>query len=82
MVKKTKEGIVVSRKMKDTCIAVIQDRVRHKHYKKVITKTKRYAVQETFFDFAIGDKVLIRETQPISKTKIWVLVSILKNVKI
>ena len=81
MVKKTKEGIVVSRKMKDTCIGVIQDRVRHKHYKKVITKTKRYAVQETFFDFAIGDKVLIRETQPISKTKIWVLVSIFKNVK-
>ena len=81
MVKKTKEGIVVSRKMKDTCIGVIQDRVRHKHYKKVITKTKRYAVQETFFDFAIGDKVLIRETRPISKTKIWVLVSILKNAK-
>ena len=82
MVKKTKEGIVVSRKMKDTCIVVVQDRVRHKRYKKVVTKTKRYSVQETFFYFAIGDRVLIREAQPISKTKVWVLVSVLKNVKI
>ena len=82
MAVKEKVGIVVSDKMKDTRIVCVDDRIIHKRYKKVITRTKRYAVQETFFDFAIGDKVLIRETQPISKTKIWVLVSILKNVKI
>ena len=69
MVKKTKEGIVVSRKMKDTCIVVVQDRVRHKRYKKVVTKTKRYAVQETFFDFAIGDRVLIRKRSLLAKQK-------------
>jgi ribosomal protein S17 len=47
MVKKTKEGIIVSRKMKDTCVVVVQDRVSHKRYKKVVVKTKRYSVQDT-----------------------------------
>jgi small subunit ribosomal protein S17 len=100
MVKKTKEGIIVSRKMKDTCVVVVQDRVSHKRYKKVVIKTKRYSVQDTLkygvvrrggatkiqskkvtFDLAIGDKVLIRETRPISKTKVWVVVSVLKYAK-
>jgi ribosomal protein S17 len=33
------------------------------------------------FDLAIGDRVLIRETRPISKTKVWVVVSVLKYAK-
>ena len=81
MVKKTKEGVIVRNKIKDTCIVVIQDRVNHKHYKKLIIKTKHYLVHDILFDLAIGDKVLIRETRPISKKKNWVLVSILKNSK-
>jgi small subunit ribosomal protein S17 len=81
MVKKTKEGVVVRNKVKDTCIVVVQDRVNHKRYKKLIIKTKHYLVHDVLFDLAIGDKVLIRETRPISKKKNWVLVSVLKNSK-
>jgi|TARA_B100001741_G_C16294873_1_gene478516 small subunit ribosomal protein S17 len=79
MVVKEKVGIVVSDKMKDTRIVAVNDRIIHKKYKKVITKTKRYAVQDSTFNSAIGDQVRIRETKPISKTKNWVLISVLRK---
>jgi small subunit ribosomal protein S17 len=76
---KEKVGIVVSDKMKDTCIVAVNDRIIHKRYKKVVTRTKRYAVQDSNFSAGIGDQVRIRETKPISKTKNWVLISILRK---
>jgi small subunit ribosomal protein S17 len=76
---KEKIGIVVSDKMKDTRIVAVNDRIIHKRYKKVVTRTKRYAVQDSKFNAAIGDQVRIQETKPISKTKNWVLISILRK---
>ena len=76
---KEKTGIVVSDKMKDTIIVSVNDRIIHKRYKKVITRTKRYAVHDTTANSSVGDQVRIRETRPISKTKNWVLVSILRK---
>ena len=79
MAVKEKIGIVVSDKMKDTRIVAVNDRITHKRYKKVITRTKRYAVQDSVFNSSIGDQVRIRETKPISKTKNWVLISVLRK---
>ena len=79
MAVKEKIGIVVSDKMQDTRIVAVNDRIIHKRYKKVITRTKRYAVQDSTFNSAIGDKVRIRETKPISKTKNWVLINVLSK---
>ena len=79
MAVKEKVGIVVSDKMKDTLIVSVNDRIIHKRYKKVITRTKRYAVHDSASGSYIGDQVRIRETKPISKTKIWVLVSVLRK---
>ena len=79
MAVKEKIGIVVSDKMKDTLIVSVNDRITHKRYKKVITRTKRYAVHDTTSNSSIGDEVRIRETRTISKTKNWVLVSILRK---
>ena len=79
MAVKEKVGIVVSDKMKDTIIVSVNDRIIHKRYKKVITRTKRYAVHDTTANSSVGDHVRIRETRPISKTKNWVLVSILRK---
>ena len=79
MAVKEKIGIVVSDKMKDTRIVAVNDRIIHKRYKKVITRTKRYAVHDTSINASLGDKVRIRETKPVSKTKNWVLVSILRK---
>jgi small subunit ribosomal protein S17 len=79
MAVKEKIGIVVSDKMKNTRIIAVNDRIIHKRYKKVITRTKRYAVHDSTFNSAIGDQVRIRETKPISKTKNWILISVLRK---
>jgi small subunit ribosomal protein S17 len=76
---KEKIGIVVSDKMDRTRIVAVSDRVFHKKYKKVITKTKRYPVQDSDLNAAVGDQVRIRETRPLSKTKNWVLINILRK---
>lgn len=79
MAVKEKIGIVVSDKMKDTRIVAVNDRIIHKRYKKVVTRTKRYAVHDTAFNSSIGDQVRIRETKPLSKTKNWVLINVLRK---
>ena len=79
MAVKEKTGIVVSDKMNNTIIVAANDRVVHKKYKKVITRTKRYAVDDSQFQSSIGDQVRIRETKPLSKTKNWTLIGILKK---
>jgi small subunit ribosomal protein S17 len=79
MAVKEKIGVVVSDKMTDTRIVAVNDRIIHKKYKKVITRTKRYVVQDSTFNASVGDQVRIRETKPISKTKNWVLISILRK---
>ena len=69
MVVKEKIGIVVSDKMINTRIVAVNDRITHKRYKKVITRTKRYAVHDSTFESSIGDQVRIQEVKPLSKTK-------------
>ena len=79
MAVKEKIGVVVSDKMTNACIVAVNDRVIRRRYKKVITKTKRYAVHDSTCNSAIGDQVRIRETKPISKTINWVLISVLRK---
>jgi small subunit ribosomal protein S17 len=79
MTAKEKVGIVVSDKMKDTRIVSVKDKISHKKYKKVVTRTKRYPVHDSTCGSSIGDKVRIRETKPISKTKNWVLINVLRK---
>ena len=79
MVVKEKIGIVVSDKMINTRIVAVNDRITHKRYKKVITRTKRYAVHDSEFNAKSGDKVRIIQTVPISKTKTWTITSILRK---
>ena len=50
MAVKEKVGIVVSDKMVDTRIVAVSDRITHKRYKKVVTRTKRYAVHDSEFN--------------------------------
>ena len=72
-------GSIVSDKMINTRIVAVNDRIPHKNYKKVITVTKRYMVDDSYFNTKIGDKVKIKETRPASKKKRWVLVDILEK---
>ena len=65
--------------MDNTCIVAVNDRITHKRYKKVITRTKRFAVHDSELNASVGDQVRIRETKPLSKTKKWILTNVLRK---
>ncbi|MEK9153928.1 MAG: 30S ribosomal protein S17 [Patescibacteria group bacterium] len=71
---KTLKGIVVKRAMKDTITVSVEQFVLHPKYKKYLRKTKKHLVHDLGNTAATGDKVVIRETRPISKRKHFVLV--------
>lgn len=68
---KKRIGIVISNKMKKTIVVNIEIRFCHPKYFKIITKTKKYLVHDRLNICNIGDKVLIKETRPLSKQKYW-----------
>jgi small subunit ribosomal protein S17 len=68
---KERVGVVVSDKMDKTIVVAIENRVTHKRYGKIISKTKRYKVHDENNECKIGDSVIISETRPLSKTKRW-----------
>ncbi|OGG77774.1 30S ribosomal protein S17 [Candidatus Kaiserbacteria bacterium RIFCSPLOWO2_01_FULL_54_24] len=70
---KTLKGIVVKRAMKDTATVSVETFVMHPKYKKYLRKTKKYLVHDPENTAAVGDKVVIRETRPISKRKHFVI---------
>lgn len=66
---RTFSGIVVSNKMKDTVVVEISRYTKHSKYQKFLLKKKKIKADDKGNTKAIGDKVTIRETRPISKDK-------------
>ena len=62
-------GTVVSDKMNKTVVVRIDRRVMHPLYKKIITRSKKYAAHDETESASIGDTVRIRECRPISRNK-------------
>jgi small subunit ribosomal protein S17 len=79
--RKTREGLVVSDKMDKTVVVVVEDRVKHALYGKVLRKTSRLKAHDEQNQCGIGDRVLIMETRPLSATKRWRLVEVLEKAK-
>ena len=77
---RTLVGKVVSNKTTQTVTVLIESRRRHPLYKKVMKKTKKYAVHDEL-GVSEGDQVEIRECRPLSKTKKWKVVEIIKKLK-
>lgn len=73
--RKVLRGVVVSDKMKDTIVVVVTRYVKHPKYGKFIKRMKRYKVHDKGNMHAVGEKVQIEETRPISKTKHFTVVS-------
>lgn len=76
--RKTFEGIVVSDKMSKTRIVSVERLVRHKFYEKVTRKSSKFAVHDEQNASKQGDLVEIMSTRPLSKTKRWRLVRVVK----
>ena len=73
MALKERYGTVVSDKMDKTVVVAIENKITHKRYGKIISKTKRYKVHDENNECRMGDYVIISETRPLSKTKRWQL---------
>ncbi len=76
--RKVRTGLVVSDKMTDTVTVQLERRFAHPLYQKQITSTKRVKAHDTH-GAAVGDTVRIMETRPISKTKRWRVVAIVRR---
>ena len=79
--RKVREGIVVSDKMNKTVVVVVEDRVKHPLYGKVMRRTSRLKAHDENNSAGIGDRVSIMETRPLSATKRWRVVEILERAK-
>lgn len=66
---KVLRGVVVSDKMKDTCVVLVERFVKHKKYKKYYKVNKKYKAHDVGNTQKIGDKVQIISCRPISKDK-------------
>ncbi|PLV60221.1 30S ribosomal protein S17 [Thermotoga sp. KOL6] len=79
MPRKRMTGIVVSDKMDKTVVVAVERLVQHPLYKKYIKRTKKYHAHDERNECRIGDVVEIEETRPLSKTKRWRVVRIIKR---
>ena len=71
MPKRILTGTVVSDKTDKTVTVLVERKVKHPLYGKIIRRSKKYHAHDEGNDFKPGDTVRIEETRPISKTKTW-----------
>ncbi|MGL4879983.1 MAG: 30S ribosomal protein S17 [Waterburya sp.] len=79
MAVKERVGEVVSDKMDKTVVVAIENRSPHPKYGKIVVKTKKYKAHDAENQCKIGDRVRIRETRPLSKTKRWTVEEIIES---
>ena len=73
---RTVVGKVVSNKMDKSIVVMVERRVKHPVYGKIIKRSTKIHAHDANNDCLIGDEVTIKEIRPMSKTKSWSLVSI------
>jgi small subunit ribosomal protein S17 len=74
--RQTFSGIVVSDKMKDTVVVLVERYVKNKKYQKFITLRKRYKAHDAGNTKKVGEKVTIESCRPISKHKSFKIVEV------
>ena len=77
--RKTLLGEVVSDRMHKTITVMVERRVRHPIYERVIKRSKKYHAHDERNQCQIGDVVRIVETRPLSRTKRWRLQEIVRR---
>jgi small subunit ribosomal protein S17 len=79
--RKVREGLVVSDKMDKTVVVVVEERVKHPLYGKVMRRNSRLNAHDENNACGIGDRVMLMETRPLSATKRWRVVEIVEKAK-
>ena len=77
--KRTLIGRVVSDKMDKTVTVLVERRVKHPMYDKIIVRSKKYHAHNDGNQAKAGDLVEIQESRPVSKTKAWAVSRLLEK---
>ncbi len=75
-VARTATGKVISNKMDKSIVVLVERRVKHPVYGKIIKRSTKIHAHDANNECLPGDEVTVKEVRPISKTKSWCLVSI------
>lgn len=78
---RTLTGRVVSDKMYKTITVLVERKVKHPVYDKVIRRSKKFHVHDESNAFHEGDLVMIRESKPFSKTKAWIVDGLIEKAR-
>jgi len=78
-IKRTLIGRVVSDKMEKTVTVLVERKVKHPVYGKVMVRSKKYHAHNEGNEAKAGDLVQIVETRPLSRTKTWAVTSVLEK---
>ncbi len=79
--RKARTGTVTSDKMDKTVTVSISQTVKHPLYSKIYKRNSRLYAHDENNDARVGDRVLVSETRPLSKTKRWRVVEVLERAK-
>ncbi|PON19600.1 30S ribosomal protein S17 [Candidatus Entotheonella serta] len=77
--RKVLSGEVVSDRMDKTITVRVERRIRHSVYERVVKRSKKYHAHDEQNQCRIGDQVRIIETRPLSKTKRWRLLEVVRQ---
>ena len=75
-------GKVVSDKMNKTVTVLVERKVKHPLYGKVIRRSKKYHAHDENNEFHEGDTVVIEESRPLSKTKSWKVTRLIEKARL
>ena len=76
---RTLVGQVVSDKRSKTITVLVERRVTHELYGKIVARSSKYHPHDEKGEYRLGDVVEIAESRPISKTKNWVVTRLVKK---
>jgi small subunit ribosomal protein S17 len=76
---RTLVGRVVSDKRSKTVTVLVERRVKHELYGKIVARSSKYHAHDEKGEFKMGDVVEISESRPISKTKNWVVTRLVQK---
>lgn len=77
--RKVRVGTVVGDKMDKTIVVAVESHYTHPLYKKILKKIKKLKAHDPDNKGGMGDVVRIAETRPVSKTKRWRLLGIIRK---
>lgn len=72
-------GVVTSDKMTKTRVVVVERRLAHRKYGKYLTDRQKYKAHDERNEYKTGDRVVIRESRPLSRDKRWTVVKLIER---